>query len=587
MDKKMINLKINDIPVTVAAGTSILRAAREAGFHIPTLCYLKDVNEIGACRCCVGEGEGARSLVASCVYPVNEGMEVYTNTEKVLHSRRLTLELILSNHRMDCLSCTRNARCELRQLAADLNIDAVRYTNDDLEPQHEDSAPHLVRDNSKCILCRRCSAVCRSLQEVGVIGPADRGFETHIACAFERNLDEVDCVSCGQCIVACPTGALSEKDDTAKVYAALRDPSKHVVVGAAPSVRVQLGEEFGMPIGTNVEGKMNTALRYLGFDKVFDVSTGADFTIMEEGTEFLHRLEHGGKLPLITSCSPGWIRFCEQHYPSMVSNLSSCKSPQQMFGALVKSYYSKKAGLDPNDIFVVSIMPCTAKKYEVQREEQRMTYGCMPVDVSLTTRELARMIRGAGIMFDGLHDSETDPMLGIYSGAATIFGVTGGVMEAALRTVASTLTGEDAAPVDFVDVRGLEDIKEATYELPEKTVRVAVASGLANAKKLLDGIASGALQYDFVEIMGCPGGCINGGGQPQHSAEVRNFTDIRKLRADALYRNDANQELRKSHLNPVVQTVYEEYLEKPGSYKAHSLLHCTHIPTVRYRTEKD
>jgi len=584
MEKNMVTLKINHIPVSVEAGTTILTAAREVGFHIPTLCYLKEINEIGACRICVVEVKGARSLVAACVYPVSEGMEVFTNTERVLQSRRLTLELILSNHRMDCLVCSRNKKCELRQLAANLNIDAVRYKNDDLQPQIEDSAPHLVRDNSKCILCRRCSAICRNQQEVGVIGPADRGFQTHIACAFERNLDEVDCVSCGQCIVACPTGALSEKDDTAQVYAALRDPTKHVVVGAAPSVRVQLGEEFSMAIGTNVEGKMNTALRYLGFDKVFDVDHAADVTIMEEGTEFLHRLE-GGSLPLITSCSPGWVRYCEQHYPSMVPHLSSCKSPQQMFGSLVKSYYAEKEGIDPKDIFVVSIMPCTAKKYEVRREEQRMANGCMPVDVSLTTRELARMIRRAGIMFHGLHDTDPDPLLGMSTGAGVIFGATGGVMEAALRTVVELVTQDEAAQLEFHEVRGLEGIKEASYELPGRTVRVAAASGLANVKKLLDGISSGALQYDFVELMACPGGCINGGGQPVQSASIRNFLNIPKLRAEALYKQDAAMPLRKSHQNPMVKQLYDEYLEKPGSYKAHALLHCGYIPAVRYRTE--
>lgn len=379
MEQKMINLTIDNIPVTVPEGTTVLEAARSAGIKIPSLCFLKDVNEIGSCRICVVEVKGARSLMASCVYPVSEGMEVKTNTPRVRHSRQLSLELILSNHRMDCLTCSRNAQCELRQLAADLGIDAVRYANDELLPRIEDTALHLVRDNSKCILCRRCVATCRKLQEVGVIGPNDRGFHTHIGCAFDRDLSEVDCVSCGQCIVSCPTGALAEKDSTAEVLAALHDPTKHVVVGPAPSVRVTLGECFGMPIGSNVEGKMVSALRRLGFDKVFDVDTAADFTIIEEGTEFIHRLTEGGTLPLITSCSPGWIRFCEQHYPEFVPNLSSCKSPQQMFGALVKSYYAEKAGIDPKDIYVVSIMPCTAKKYECKREEQRMALSLIHI----------------------------------------------------------------------------------------------------------------------------------------------------------------------------------------------------------------
>ena len=584
MEPKMVNLKINDIPVTVPEGTTVLEAARAAGFKIPSLCYLKDVNEIGSCRICVVEVKGARSLMASCVYPVSEGMEVYTNTPKVRHSRQLSLELILSNHRMDCLTCARNAHCELRDLAADLQIDAVRYANDLMVPQIEASALHLVRDNSKCILCRRCTAACRKSQAVGVIGPNDRGFMTHIGCAFDRDLAEVDCVSCGQCLVACPTGALSEKDSIPEVMAALHDPTKHVVVGPAPSVRVTLGECFDMPVGTNVEGKMVSALRRLGFDKVFDVDTAADFTIMEEGTEFLQRLSEGGTLPMITSCSPGWIRFCEQHYPEFVPNLSSCKSPQQMFGALVKSYYAEKAGIDPKDIYVVSIMPCTAKKYEVKREEQRMANGCMPVDASLTTRELARMITQAGMMFDHLPDGEFDPMLGISTGASVIFGATGGVMEAALRTVAAKLMGDDSAPLEFHDVRGIQDIKEATYELPGRTVKVCVASGLSNAKIVLDGIRSGELQYDFIEFMACPGGCVNGGGQPLHASSVRSFTDFRTLRAQALYQQDEGMPQRRSHESPVVKEVYENYLGEPGGHKAHELLHCTYVPQTRYRT---
>ena len=585
MEEKMVNLTIDNIPVTVPAGTTVLEAARDAGIKIPSLCFLKDVNEIGACRICVVEVEGARSLMASCVYPVSEGMVVRTNTPKVRHSRQLTLELILSNHRMDCLTCSRNAQCELRQLAADLGIDAVRYANDELLPRIEDTALHLVRDNSKCILCRRCVATCRKLQEVGVIGTNDRGFMTHIGCAFDRDLSEVDCVSCGQCIVSCPTGALSEQDSTAEVLSALHDPSKHVVVGPAPSVRVTLGECFGMPIGSNVEGKMVSALRRLGFDKVFDVDTAADFTIIEEGTEFIHRLQEGGAMPMITSCSPGWIRFCEQHYPEFVPNLSSCKSPQQMFGSLVKSYYAEKAGIDPKDIYVVSIMPCTAKKYEVKREEQRMANGCMPVDASLTTRELARMITQAGMMFDHLPDGEFDPMLGVSTGASVIFGATGGVMEAALRTVVAQLTGDEMAPLDYTEVRGTQGIKEASYELPGKTVRVCVASGLHNAKLVLDGVRSGELQYDFIEFLACPGGCVNGGGQPLHPATVRSFTDLRGLRAKALYKQDSGMEFRKSHENPVLQEVYATYLGEPGGHKAHELLHCTYVPQKRYRTD--
>ena len=585
MEQKMVNLKIDNIPVSVPAGTTVLEAARNAGIKIPSLCFLKDINEIGACRICVVEVKGAKSLVASCVYPVSEGMEVFTNTEKVRHSRQLTLELILSNHRMDCLTCSRSGRCELQDLARDLGIDAVRYAADNLPPQIEDSAPHLIRDNSKCVLCRRCTAVCRKSQEVGVIGCNDRGFATHVGCAFDRDLNEVDCVSCGQCIVACPTGALQERDDTGKVWAALADPTKHVVVGPAPSVRVTLGECFGLPVGTNVEGKMITALRRLGFDKVFDVDTAADFTIMEEGTEFLSRLNGGGKLPLITSCSPGWIRYMEQHAPDMIANVSTCKSPQQMFGSLVKTYYAETMGIDPDDIFVVSIMPCTAKKYEVRREEQRLPNGCMPVDVSLTTRELGRMITQAGMLFDHLPDGEFDEMLGISTGAATIFGASGGVMEAALRTVVEELTGDGMAPLEYHEVRGMEGVKEASYELPDRTVRVCVASGLHNVKLVLDGIRDGSLHYDFVEFMACPGGCINGGGQPIQHADVRNWTDVRSLRAKALYTQDEGMTYRRSHENPIVQQVYKEYLGEPGGHRAHELLHTTYVPQKRYRTE--
>ena len=587
MEKKMVNLTIDRIPVTVPEGTTVLEAARSAGIKIPTLCFLKEVNEIGACRICVVEVKGARSLMASCVYPVSEGMEVLTNTPKVRHSRQLTLELILSNHRMDCLTCSRNAHCELRQLAADLGIDAVRYANDKLPPRLETTALHLVRDNSKCILCRRCTSMCRKIQEVGVIGCNDRGFATHVGCAFDRDLSEVDCVSCGQCIVACPTGALAEQDNTAQVMAALLDPSKHVVVGPAPSVRVTLGECFGLPVGTNVEGKMITALQRLGFDKVFDVDSAADFTIMEEGTEFLHRLKEGGPLPLITSCSPGWIRYCEQHAPELLPNVSTCKSPQQMFGSLVKSYYAQQSGIDPKNIVVVSIMPCTAKKYEVQRPEQRMSNGCMPVDISLTTRELARLITQAGMMFDHLPDGKFDPLLGISTGASVIFGATGGVMEAALRTVSEILTGGEVKTVEFSQVRGMKGVKEASYELAGRTVRVCAASGLSNVKKVIDGIREGTLQYDFVEFMACPGGCINGGGQPLHSSDTRSFTDLSTLRAKALYAQDEGMPMRKSHENPVVKKIYDEYLGEPGGRRAHQLLHCTYVPQKRYRIENN
>ena len=577
MNEKMVSLRINDIPVTVPEGSTVLEAARSAGFNIPSLCFLKDINEIGACRICVVEVKGAKSLVASCVYPVAEGMEVYTNTERVRKSRQLTLELILSNHRMDCLTCSRNSHCELLQLAGDLGIDAVRYANDNMPPQIEASAPHLVRDNSKCVLCRRCTAVCRKTQEVGVIGPNDRGFHTHIGCAFDRDLAEVDCVSCGQCIVACPTGALSEKDDTARVLAALNAPAKHVVVGPAPSIRVTLGECFGLPIGTNVEGKMVTALRRLGFDKVFDVDTAADFTILEEGTEFLSRLNGGGTLPLITSCSPGWVRYLEQHAPDMIRNISSCKSPQQMFGSLVKTYYAEQAGIDPQDIFVVSIMPCTAKKYEASRPELGRD-GYQDVDYVLTTRELAKLIRYVGLDLSVLPESEFDSPLGTGSGAGAIFGATGGVMEAALRTAYELYTGKTLPRLEFDAVRGdINAIKEATIDLDGTPLKVAVANGLKNAEELIRRVERGEADYIFIEIMACPGGCIGGGGQP-----IGTNNAVRDARIQALYEIDRSLPLRKSHENPEIKTIYEEFFGAPLSQRSHELLH-THYHARKKR----
>lgn len=568
----MVNLTINGIPVQVPAGSTVLEAAQKAGIRIPTLCYLKDINAIGACRMCVVEIKGARSWAAACVNPVGEGMEVYTNTPELRKARKQTLELMLSNHRMDCLSCSRSDSCELQELCNEYGVDQYKYGKGLTEPMIDDSAIHLIRDNSKCILCRRCVAVCKHNQKVSVIGPNERGYDTRISSPFDMPLEKTACINCGQCIAVCPTGALTERDDTDKVWAAINDPSKHVVVGPAPSVRAQLGECFGMPIGTNVEGKMIAALRRLGFDKVFDVDTAADVTIMEEGTELLDRLNNGGKLPLITSCSPGWVKYCETYYPEFIENLSSCKSPQQMFGALVKSYYADKAGIDPKDIVVVSIMPCTAKKFEINREEM-----FNDIDISLTTRELAKMIKRAGIEFTQLPDEECDPVFGVASGAGHIFGVTGGVMEAALRTVYEVVTGKVCEPVEFNDVRGVEGIKEAEYDLNGTVVKVAVASGTANAAKLLDMVKSGEKEYQFIEMMGCPGGCVNGGGQPYQPAQVRNFVDLRAERAKALYSEDAAMTLRKSHENPVVKELYETYLDKPNSHKAHELLHTTYV----------
>lgn len=571
----MVKLTINGIPVEVPAGSTVLEAAREAGVRIPTLCYLKDINEIGACRMCLVEVKGARSLVTSCVYPVTEGMEVFTNTPAVQRSHKATLELLLSNHRKDCLSCPRSTDCELQALCREYGVDEYKFGKFDLKPDVDASSIHLIRDNSKCILCRRCVATCRKNQFVGVIGPNDRGFDSHIGCSFDMPLAETSCIHCGQCIAVCPTGALTERDDTGKAWAAIADPTKHVVVGTAPSVRAQLGECFGMPVGTNVEGKMVTALRRLGFDKVFDVDTAADLTIMEEGTEFLHRLQNGGKLPMITSCSPGWVKFCETYYPDMIENLSSCKSPQGMFGAMVRTYYAEKHGLDPKDIVIVSIMPCTAKKFEVSREELSEN-GLPDIDISLTTRELAAMIRKAGLMFTNLPDEEFDPFLGIASGAGHIFGATGGVMEAALRTVYEVYTGKPCNPVEFHEVRGTQAIKEAEYDLAGTKVRVAVTSGLSNAAKLLDSVKNGEANYDFIEVMACPGGCVNGGGQPHQPGEVRNFTDLRADRAKALYSEDAAMTLRKSHENPIMKDLYDNYLGEPGGHKAHELLHTSY-----------
>ncbi len=573
-----VKIKINGMDVAAPKGSTILEAARLAGIDIPTLCYLKDINEIGACRICVVEVKGARSLVASCVYPINEGMEVWTNSPKVLNSRKRTLQLILSNHDRKCLSCVRSGNCELQQLCKALHVDDENYYQGERTHYEIDrSAAHMYRDNNKCILCRRCSAVCENVQGIGVIGPNERGFKTNISSAFYMGLGETSCVSCGQCIAVCPTGAISEKDCTDQVLAALNDKSKHVIVQTAPAVRAGLGEAFGYPIGTNVEGKMAAALRRLGFAKVFDTDFAADLTIMEEATEFLDRVQNGGVLPMITSCSPGWIKYCEHYFPDMTENLSSCKSPQQMFGATAKTYYAEKMGIDPKDIVMVSVMPCTAKKFEIGRDNENAA-GVPDVDISITTRELARLIERVGLNFNALPDEQFDTPLGISTGAGVIFGATGGVMEAALRTAVWKLTGEEAdSPIDFTEVRGVQGIKEATYQVAGMEVRVAVASGLKNAAELLNKVKSGETNYHFIEIMGCPGGCVNGGGQPQVPASVRNFTDIRALRAKALYDADASMPLRKSHDNPAVRELYDTYLGAPGSHKAHEILHTTYV----------
>ncbi len=577
----MVNIKINNKPYSVPKGSTILEAARYAGIEIPTLCYLKDINAIGACRMCMVEVKGARSLVAACVFPVNEGMEIFTNTEKVRHSRKLTLELILSNHDRKCLSCVRSGTCELQQLCKEFGVDIEdRYDGEMVRYNFDDSAAHMVRDNNKCILCRRCIAACDQ-QGISVIGANARGFDTHVSSAFDKDLADVSCISCGQCIVNCPTGAIVEKDDTDKVLAAINDPEKFVIVQTAPSIRATLGEAFGMHIGTNVEGKMVAALRRLGFDKVFDTDFAADLTIMEEANELIERVQNGGTLPMITSCSPGWIKYCEHYYPEQIPHLSSCKSPQQMFGAVMKTYYAEKMGMDPKDMVVVGIMPCTAKKFETQRDDQNAS-GYPDVDIALTTRELARMIESAGIFFKHLPDEEFDNPFGESTGASTIFGATGGVMEAALRTAVEKLTGETLENVDFTEVRGMDGVKEAEYDVAGKKIKVAVASGTKNAKVLMDQIKAGTSEYLFIEIMGCPGGCINGGGQPIQHAVVRNFVDLKARRAEALYTADRNNAVRKSHENEAIKTLYTEYLGKPGSHKAHDILHTSYVARKKY-----
>ena len=579
---EMVNIKINNMPLSVPKGISILEAARMAGIEIPTLCYLKKINEIGACRICMVEVKGARSLVTACVYPVNEGMEIFTNTERVRKSRKMTLELILSTHDRKCLSCVRSGTCELQQLCKEFGVDDEgRFDGANPVHEYDDSAIHMIRDNGKCILCRRCVAACQA-QHISVIGANARGFDTHIGSAFERPLDSVACVSCGQCIVNCPTGAIYEKDDTAKVLEAINNPEKFVVVHTAPSIRVTLGECFGMHIGTNVQGKMVAALRRLGFDKVFDTDFGADLTIVEEANEFLGRVQNDGVLPMITSCSPGWIKYCEHYYPDMLDHLSTCKSPQQMSGAIIKTWYAEKMGIDPKDIVVVGIMPCTAKKFETKRDDQAAS-GYPDVDYSLTTRELGRMIESAGIYFKHLPDEEFDNPLGDSTGAAVIFGATGGVMEAALRTAVEKLSGEELKSLDFTEVRGTDGIKEASYTVNGMEVKVCVVSGLANANTIMEKVKNGTADYHFIEIMGCPGGCVNGGGQPIQHAVVRNFVDLRARRAAALYEADKDMPLRKSHESEAVKRLYAEFLGEPGSHKAHEVLHTSYVARPKYK----
>lgn len=585
-----VTLTIDGREVTVPAGSTILEAAKTVGIEIPALCYHPDQAVKAVCRVCVVEVEGMRTLQPACAYPASQGMVVRTNSARVREARRTIVELMLAHHPQDCLLCERNLNCELQTLAEKLGIRYIPFTRVLRGLSVDDTNPSIVREPDKCINCRRCVEACQSIQGVGILESINRGFDTIVATALSRPLVELSCVYCGQCVLACPTGAIHEKDDTARVWEALENPKKHVVVQTAPAVRASIGEEFGLPPGSRVTGKLVAALKRLGFDRVFDTDFTADLTIVEEGNELLTRLKNGGVLPMLTSCSPGWIKFIESYYPDLLPHLSTCKSPQQMFGALAKTYYADKAGIDPADIFVVSVMPCTAKKFEAQRPEMTDS-GYPDVDVVLTTRELAKMLREAGIDWQTLQEEEYDAPLGISTGAGVIFGATGGVMEAALRTVYELVTGSELENVDFTDVRGFAGIKEATVKLPiaeaamssengqttELEIKVAVAHSLANARKLMEAIRAGKADYQFIEVMCCPGGCIGGGGQP-----IPSTVEIRNQRISAIYEEDRNMPLRKSHENPAVKVLYEEFLGEPLGEKSHHLLHTTY--TKRYRT---
>ena len=580
-----VKLTIDDKEVIVPEGTTILEAAKQVGIDIPTLCFLKEINEIGDCRMCLVQVEGRRGFATSCIQKVEEGMVVQTHSPEVIEARKVILDLILSNHQRDCLTCTRNGNCELQNLAVKFNVTGVKYEGKKNQHKIDDLSPSIVRDFNKCILCRRCVSVCKNVQKIGAIDCINRGFNSCISTVGDNSLNDVNCTFCGQCIEACPVGALKEKDSTEEAWKNIKDPDVYTIVQTAPAVRVALGEEFGLPIGTNVKGKMVAALKRLGFDKVFDTNTGADFTIMEEGTEFIKRLRENDNLPMITSCSPGWVKYIEANYPENLPHLSSCKSPHEMFGALIKTYYAEKMGIDPAKIYVVSVMPCIAKKFERQRTELQNN-GMYDVDCVLTTRELARMIKQANIEFVELEDEAFDDPMGEATGAGAIFGVTGGVMEAALRSVSEILTGRELEKINFEAVRGEEGIKRATVRIGEQDIKVVVAHGLGNAQKIMEEIKNGEADYQFVEIMACPGGCIMGGGQPIKTAKTRANVDVRKKRAEAMYEIDEKSQIRKSHKNPVLLKIYEEYLGEPGGHRAHELLHTHYHARAKYNLKK-
>ncbi|SHJ75581.1 NADH-dependent [FeFe] hydrogenase, group A6 [Tepidibacter formicigenes] len=579
-----VNINIDGIDYKVPKGISVLEAARMLNIEIPSLCYLKDINEIGACRVCVVEVEGSRNLQASCVYPVRDGIKIKTNTERVRRARKSAVTLLLSNHHRECLTCIRNLNCELQNLADNLGVRNIPYTGEMNDYGFNDNNPAIQRDYNKCINCRRCMAICDKIQECNVYSPLNRGLNTIVAPAFKKDLADVTCIMCGQCILACPTASLSEKEHISEVWKAISDPDKVVVAQTAPSIQVTIGEIFGMPTGSFVAGKLVSSLRRIGFDKVFATDVTADLTIMEEGSELVERLLHEPeKLPLLSSCCPGWVKFAEHFYPEFLPHLSSTKSPHEMCGALTKTWYAKKYGIDPSKIVNVAIMPCTAKKYEAARPEMTSD-GFRNVDYVLTTRELGRMIRESGLDFPNLPDDNYDEPFDQYSGAGMIFGATGGVLEAAVRSAHKLITGEEMLVPDYEDARGQSGLKYGTVKLGDKNITVAIAHGTGNAKKALDMFKSGEKKFDYMEVMACPGGCVGGGGQPILGTRDHKYIslDYRHNRADTLYNIDKGKNIRRSHENPRIHQIYEEFLDSPLSKVAKKYLHTTFTPRGKY-----